>query len=66
MKMKSTERPETIENRWDILYRDYPEVYDEFASVPYSKIEVDVIRKMFGLRDKTVADIGSGSGISTF
>ena len=28
-------RPESIENRWDILYREYPEVYDEFASVPY-------------------------------
>jgi hypothetical protein len=28
-------RPETIENRWDILYEKYPEVYDEFASVPY-------------------------------
>jgi hypothetical protein len=24
--------PESIENRWDILYRDYPEVYDRFAS----------------------------------
>jgi len=64
--MKSTERPETIENRWDILYRDYPEVYDEFASVPYSKSWIDVARKLFGFRNITVADIGSGSGKSTF
>jgi len=28
------QKPESIENRWDILYRDYPEVYDEFAVVP--------------------------------
>jgi hypothetical protein len=28
-------QPETIENRWDILYRDYPEIYDAFSSFPY-------------------------------
>lgn len=57
---------ETIENRWDILYRDYPEVYDEFASVSYDPPLIDVIRDMFGLDGKTIADVGSGSGISTF
>ena len=64
--VKDKERPETIENRWDILYRDYPEIYDEFASVPYSKSWIDVTRKLFGFRNKTIADIGSGSGKSTF
>jgi hypothetical protein len=28
-------RPESIENRWDILYRDYPEIYAAFMNVPY-------------------------------
>lgn len=57
---------ETVENRWDILYRDFPEVYDEFAAVPYVPRPIDVIEKEFGLGNKIVADIGSGSGKSTF
>ena len=28
--------PETIGHRRDVLYRDYPEVYDRFASFPYA------------------------------
>ncbi|HEY33542.1 MAG TPA: class I SAM-dependent methyltransferase [Dehalococcoidia bacterium] len=64
--MKDIGRPETIENRWDILYRDYPEVYDEFTSVPYSKSWIEVAKKLFSFGNKTIADIGSGSGISTF
>ena len=59
------ERPLSIENRWDILYRDYPEVYDEFASVPYEPRMIDVLHDMFDFTDKTIADIGSGSGRST-
>jgi ubiquinone/menaquinone biosynthesis C-methylase UbiE len=66
LKTKGSERPESIENRWDILYRDYPEVYEEFASVPYSKNWIDVARTITGLRGKVVADIGSGTGKSTF
>ena len=27
--MPAQERPESLEGRWDILYRDYPEVYEE-------------------------------------
>jgi len=65
-KVKNTRRPETIENRWDILYRDYPEVYDEFASVLHSKRWIDIARKVFSFKNKTIADIGSGSGQSTF
>jgi ubiquinone/menaquinone biosynthesis C-methylase UbiE len=60
-------RPETIENRWDILYRDYPEVYEEFASVPYRGPGwVDIARRPFDFNGKVVADIGCGSGKSTF
>lgn len=58
-------KPETIENRWDILYRDYPEVYDAFASVPYEPRMVDILQERFNFNGKTVADIGSGSGQST-
>jgi len=59
------ERPQSIENRWDILYRDYPEVYDEFANVPYTPRMIDVLHEKFDLKGKTIADIGSGSGRST-
>jgi len=58
-------KPETIENRWDILYRDYPEVYDAFTSVPYEPRMIDVLQEKFNFNGKTVADIGSGSGQST-
>ena len=58
--------PETIENRWDILYRDYPDVYDKFASFPYNPKWIDVISKWFVLKNKKIVDIGSGSGLSTF
>jgi ubiquinone/menaquinone biosynthesis C-methylase UbiE len=64
--LKDIGRPETIENRWDILYRDYPEIYDEFSSVPYSKSWIEVAKKLFSFGNKIVVDIGSGSGISTF
>ncbi len=59
-------RPETIENRWDVLYRDYPEVYDEFIRIGR---DTSVYRHVFGsfpFTDKVVADIGSGTGRSTF
>jgi hypothetical protein len=29
------EYPETIDNAWDVLYREYPEIYDAFSSFPY-------------------------------
>jgi ubiquinone/menaquinone biosynthesis C-methylase UbiE len=57
--------PETIEGRWDILYRDYPEVYDAFASFPYDPGPVDVIDRLFPLAGKVVVDLGSGTGRST-
>lgn len=57
---------QTIENRWDILYRDYPEVYDEFASVPYNPPVLELLHKEFNLSGQTIIDVGSGSGKSTF
>ncbi|MDX9691871.1 MAG: methyltransferase domain-containing protein [Acholeplasmataceae bacterium] len=59
-------KPLTIENRWDILYVDYPEIYDAFASVPKDPTMIDIINKHFKLHDKTILDIGSGSGESSF
>ena len=59
-------RPLTIENRWDILYVEYPEVYDAFASVPEEPKMIDVMKNHFDLNDKTILDIGSGSGDSSF
>jgi ubiquinone/menaquinone biosynthesis C-methylase UbiE len=56
--------PETLENRWDILYRDYPEIYDRFASFPYSPRPVDVLATRFKLKDKVVVDNAAGTGKS--
>jgi ubiquinone/menaquinone biosynthesis C-methylase UbiE len=56
--------PETIEHRWDILYRDYPEVYDRFASFPYSPRPVDVLNARFNFKDKVIVDNGAGTGKS--
>lgn len=58
-------RPETIEHRWDILYRDFPEVYDAFSSFPYEPTVYSIVRDAFDLTDALVADVGSGTGKST-
>lgn len=58
-------RPESIENRWDILYRDYPEVYEAFSKVPYRPTVYDQLREIIDLRDKCIADIGAGTGSSS-
>ncbi len=58
------EKPETIENRWDILYRDYPEVYDTFARE--EDIPVRDLADRFEMRGKRLVDVGSGTGRSTF
>ncbi len=60
------EYPLTIENRWDIMYRDYPEKYDEFASIGWRHREENQLYNMFNFRGKQVVDVGSGSGKSTF
>ncbi len=59
-------RPLTIENRWDILYVEYPEVYDAFASVSKEPKMIDVMKDHFDFSNKIVLDIGSGAGDSTF
>jgi ubiquinone/menaquinone biosynthesis C-methylase UbiE len=56
--------PETIEHRWDILYREYPEVYGLFASFPYSPRPVDVLANRFSLEGKIVVDNAAGTGKS--
>jgi ubiquinone/menaquinone biosynthesis C-methylase UbiE len=67
LKNHGSKRPVTLENRWEILYRDYPEVYDEFASIEQQgKRWIDQARQIVSFKGKTVADIGSGSGKSTF
>lgn len=60
------EYPLTIENRWDIMYRDYPEKYDEFASLGWRHREENQLYNMFDFSGKRVVDVGSGSGKSTF
>ena len=58
-------RPESIENRWDILYRDYPEVYEAFSNVPYHPTIYEQLPEIIDLCGKRIADVGSGTGSSS-
>lgn len=58
------QKPETIENRWDILYRDYPEVYEAFSKV--KRRPAKDLGKMLHIKGKVVVDVASGTGRSTF
>ena len=58
-------RPESIENRWDILYSEYPEVYEAFMSVPYQPSVFDQVPEIINLYGKTIADVGAGTGKSS-
>ena len=58
-------RPESIENRWDILYREYPEVYEAFMSVPYQPSIFEQVPEIIDLCGKTIADVGAGTGKSS-
>jgi ubiquinone/menaquinone biosynthesis C-methylase UbiE len=61
---ESAGRPESIENRWDVLYREFADVYDRFSSTPYSPPVVDSVVRIVPLRG-CVVDVGAGSGSST-
>lgn len=64
--MKTKKKPETIDNRWDILYRDYSEIYDRFAQTEFRDGNIiKSINKIIKLKNKIILDIGSGSGLST-
>ncbi len=58
-------RPESIENRWDILYRDYPEVYEAFSKTPYHPTVYEQLPGILDLDGKVIADVGAGTGRST-
>lgn len=58
------QRPESIENRWDILYRDYPEVYEAFSNTPFHPTVFQQLAQLFDLRGKHIADVGAGTGSS--
>ena len=58
-------RPESIENRWDILYRDYPEVYEAFSNTPYHPTIYEQLPGIIDLSGKRIADVGAGTGSSS-
>jgi ubiquinone/menaquinone biosynthesis C-methylase UbiE len=64
-KEKIVPRPESIENRWDVLYRDYPEVYEAFSNVPYHPTIYEQLSEIIDLRGKCIADVGAGTGSSS-
>ena len=47
-------KPESIENRWDILYSKYPEVYDEFAKVERVPNLMDFVFEKFDFAGKKI------------
>lgn len=59
------QRPESIENRWDILYRDYPEVYEAFSNTPYHPTVFEQLCEVIDLRGKRIVDVGAGTGKSS-
>lgn len=61
-----TNRPISIENRWDILYQQYPEVYEAFSTTPYTPNVYDQLLQRVKIAGKLVADVGAGTGLSTF
>ena len=58
-------KPESIENRWDILYRDFPEIYDAFSNTPYRPTIYEQLPAIVDLSDKLIADVGAGTGRSS-
>ncbi len=58
-------KPESIENRWDILYRDYPEVYEAFSNAPYRPTVYEQLSGIIDLRGKVIVDVGAGTGKSS-
>jgi ubiquinone/menaquinone biosynthesis C-methylase UbiE len=58
-------KPDTLEGRWDILYRDYPEIYEEWGKIEKKPDLMALLNDHFAFTGKKIADIGSGSGIST-
>jgi len=49
------ERPLSIENHWDLLSRDFLEVYDEFVNMPYEPRIIDVLHEKFDFCGKTIS-----------
>jgi SAM-dependent methyltransferase len=58
-------RPESIENRWDILYHDYPEVYEAFSKIAYHPILFEQLPGIIDWRGMCIADVGAGTGSSS-
>jgi ubiquinone/menaquinone biosynthesis C-methylase UbiE len=59
------QKPESIENRWDILYRDFPEVYKAFSNTPYHPTVYEQLPGIVDMEGKCIADVGAGTGSSS-
>jgi len=64
--MNETNRPVSLEGRWDILYRDYADVYEAFSRIPKVPDLEDILVTHFAISGKVVVDVGAGGGTSTF
>ena len=61
--MVNKRKYQTIEHDWPRFFREYPDVYDRFSG--HSETAAAIINDMFGLDDKTVLEVGSGTGVAT-
>ena len=64
--MPDRSKPKSLEGRWDILYREYPEVYDEWEQIPKVPDLIEVMVARFPIKGESVVDVGAGIGLSTF
>jgi ubiquinone/menaquinone biosynthesis C-methylase UbiE len=61
--MVKRDKYHTIEHDWPLFFREYPEVYDRFSG--HSETAAAIVSEMFGLDNKIVLEVGSGTGIAT-
>ena len=54
--MTNRDGHESLEGRWDILYRDYPEVYEEFGRIPKVPDFIDVMAARYVERSRELED----------
>lgn len=56
-------QPISIKGQWNLLYSDYPKLYDRFSNCEDSEDQIfEFIKKDFDIKNKTILDLGAGTG----
>ncbi|HEY7346932.1 MAG TPA: methyltransferase domain-containing protein [Ktedonobacterales bacterium] len=56
----------TIDNDWDKLAAEYPDIYERFANAPNDGALDQAMREIVSFKDKLVLDMGAGTGQYAF